>query len=135
MAGWWWRSPRWRWPAGSGATLAEQPDRDCPDHAFWFGEDQGRYVIAVKAEQAAAAVVRANALALAASDLGSIGGDAISLDGQSVSLQSLARQPPGLAAELHGRLSHIRPVRPSRCGPVVATQSSRSAASLLATPG
>ena len=31
---------------GVGARLFTQP-RDIPGHAFWFGEDQARYVLAV----------------------------------------------------------------------------------------
>ncbi len=46
MAGCWSPSPRWRWRACTGARLSTGP-RDIPGHAFWFGEDQGRYLLAV----------------------------------------------------------------------------------------
>ena len=42
MAGCWSRSPRWRWPALTGVRLFTGP-REIPGHAYWFGEDQGRY--------------------------------------------------------------------------------------------
>ena len=32
--------------SGVGARLSTGP-RDIPGHAFWFGEDQGRYLLAV----------------------------------------------------------------------------------------
>ena len=43
--------------SGLGATL--QPDRDdVAEHAFWFGEDQGRYVVSTPDPAAVANVVR-----------------------------------------------------------------------------
>ncbi len=32
--------------SGVGARLSTHP-RDIPGHAFWFGEDQARYIVAV----------------------------------------------------------------------------------------
>ena len=44
-AGFWSRWPRWRWRRASARSSRR---RRWP-HAFWFGEDQGRYVVTVKA--------------------------------------------------------------------------------------
>ena len=43
----WSRSPRWRWPPASARRST--PRRRRPAHAFWFGEDQARYVVTVPA--------------------------------------------------------------------------------------
>ena len=45
-AGWPWRSPRWPWPSGIGATVNQLNDVS-PVETF-FGEDQGRYVVTVR---------------------------------------------------------------------------------------
>ncbi len=72
MAACWWRSPRWRWPAGVGVRLLAGPARTCPAHAFWFGEDQGRYVLAVA--DAAALIARRRGGRGAGDALGDSGG-------------------------------------------------------------
>jgi phosphoribosylformylglycinamidine synthase len=36
--------------SGIGAELAAAPD-DVPPHAFWFGEDQARYILTVDADK------------------------------------------------------------------------------------
>ena len=46
--------------AGIGATLAAAPD-DTPPHAFWFGEDQARYLVTVRERDAAIVMERAAA--------------------------------------------------------------------------
>jgi phosphoribosylformylglycinamidine synthase subunit PurL len=52
-----------------------------PAHAIWFGEDQGRYVLAVDPARAEV-VERARLLALPARIVGRTGGDAIALKGE-----------------------------------------------------
>ena len=42
----WSRSPRWRWRAAPASRLSAGPP-ECRVTRFWFGEDQGRYVLAV----------------------------------------------------------------------------------------
>ena len=44
--------------SGIGATLDAAPD-DIPAHAFWFGEDQARYVVTVPAARCEAVLERA----------------------------------------------------------------------------
>ncbi|MSO65672.1 MAG: phosphoribosylformylglycinamidine synthase subunit PurL [Alphaproteobacteria bacterium] len=66
--------------AGStGATLAG-PRGDLPAHAFWFGEDQARYVLAVRPTE----IVRLRAAAarekVALTELGIAGGSALTVD-------------------------------------------------------
>ena len=43
--------------SGIGATLETAPD-DTPAHAFWFGEDQARYLVTVPAANADAVMRR-----------------------------------------------------------------------------
>lgn len=50
-----------------------------PAHAFWFGEDQARYVVTLPANQAAEMVRRAEAAGVPVTKLGKTGGDKITL--------------------------------------------------------
>ncbi|NKC29572.1 phosphoribosylformylglycinamidine synthase subunit PurL [Falsiroseomonas selenitidurans] len=71
----------------TGATLAAPPAGIAP-HGWWFGEDQGRYVLAVAdgaALLAAAAAAGVPALALGCSG----GGDLVLADGSSISVARL----------------------------------------------
>ena len=54
-----------------------------PVHAVWFGEDQGRYVLAVDPMQAEEVVERARLLALPARIVARTGGETIGLKGES----------------------------------------------------
>jgi phosphoribosylformylglycinamidine synthase len=74
--------------AGFGATL-QAPPPGIPPHAFWFGEDQGRYVLAVA--DGAAALAAAGAAGVPAILLGrSGGGDLVLPGGSSISVARLA---------------------------------------------
>ncbi|MCB1512586.1 MAG: phosphoribosylformylglycinamidine synthase II, partial [Hyphomicrobiaceae bacterium] len=53
-----------------------------PAHAIWFGEDQGRYVVACAPDRADRIIERAKLLALPARIVGRTGGDALSLPGE-----------------------------------------------------
>jgi phosphoribosylformylglycinamidine synthase len=64
--------------SGIGAMLTGAPD-DIPLHAFLFGEDQGRYVIACDVDLAADILYEAAALGVPASMLGLTGGDSLIL--------------------------------------------------------
>jgi phosphoribosylformylglycinamidine synthase len=73
--------------SGIGARLAAGPDA-LPPHAFWFGEDQGRYLLAVADGDATLAAARA--AGLPAHRVGRSGGDLLVLpDGSSISVASL----------------------------------------------
>jgi phosphoribosylformylglycinamidine (FGAM) synthase-like enzyme len=63
--------------SGIGARL--DPPRAALPHAFWFGEDQGCYVITVPARHLAEVEARAG---LSACRLGMTGGDALTLPGE-----------------------------------------------------
>jgi phosphoribosylformylglycinamidine synthase len=72
---------------GVGARLVTHP-RDIPGHAFWFGEDQGRYLIAVP--DAASLVRAADAAGVPAMRIGTSGGrDLTSPDGGTISVEEL----------------------------------------------
>jgi hypothetical protein len=73
-------------PPGASIGLAGLPDAI----AFWFGEDQARYVIAAPFAVADKIVEEARAAYIPVAELGKTGGDAIALDdGNSASLASL----------------------------------------------
>ena len=74
---------------GTGAHLKAY-DGALPEHAYWFGEDQGRYVLAVPMQNVDLILKRAKSLALQAEKIGRTGGDKLSIkDGDSVSLAEL----------------------------------------------
>ncbi len=73
--------------SGIGATLAAPPT-GLPPHAFWFGEDQGRYVLAVA--DAPALLAEAAAAGVPAIRLGRSGGGDLALPGGvSISVSAL----------------------------------------------
>jgi phosphoribosylformylglycinamidine synthase len=53
-----------------------------PPHAFWFGEDQARYVVTVAAEAADDVIARARGIGVTVRRLGVTNGDAINLPGE-----------------------------------------------------
>jgi phosphoribosylformylglycinamidine synthase subunit PurL len=53
-----------------------------PEHAMWFGEDQGRYVIAAEPSRAEDIISRAKVLALPARIVGRTGGDVLAKPGE-----------------------------------------------------
>jgi phosphoribosylformylglycinamidine synthase len=74
--------------SGIGATLVTPKDV-AEAHAFWFGEDQARYVIAVPGDRAAAVITGAKAAGVPVAILGETGGDTLALDGRSLKLAEL----------------------------------------------
>jgi phosphoribosylformylglycinamidine (FGAM) synthase-like enzyme len=68
-------------PRGIGASvgIAGLPDAV----AFWFGEDQARYVIAAPFAEAEKIVAEARSAGITVAELGKTGGDAIMLDSKS----------------------------------------------------
>jgi phosphoribosylformylglycinamidine synthase len=63
---------------GVGLTLARSDDTG-PAHAYWFGEDQGRYLVATA--DADAVLAAAEKDGVEAAMLGTSGGDALTVDG------------------------------------------------------
>jgi phosphoribosylformylglycinamidine synthase len=72
---------------GTGARLSAHP-REIPGHAFWFGEDQGRYVLAVP--EAGIVVRSAESAGVPAVRIGTSGGRDLTLpDGTTISVGAL----------------------------------------------
>jgi hypothetical protein len=67
--------------SGIGATLEPVPE-DTPAHAFWFGEDQARYLVTVPAARAAEVMKRVAAASVPVHQIGATGGDAIAIPGE-----------------------------------------------------
>ena len=65
----------------TGAKLDEAPD-DVPAHAFWFGEDQARYIVTVPAAKAKAVLERARDASVLVSNIGTTGGDTLAISGE-----------------------------------------------------
>src|SRR5258708_5108413 len=65
--------------AGIGAELDRAP---LAAHAFWFGEDQARYVVTVAAGVAETVMARARAAGVPARQVGLTGGDALTLEAE-----------------------------------------------------
>jgi phosphoribosylformylglycinamidine synthase len=73
--------------SGIGARMMTHP-RDVPGHAFWFGEDQARYLVAVPDH--AAFTRLAEAAGVPALRLGTSGGQDLTLpDGGTISIAAL----------------------------------------------
>jgi phosphoribosylformylglycinamidine synthase subunit PurL len=73
--------------AMTGVRLSTGP-REIPSHAYWYGEDQGRYVLAVP--DSAAFIRNAEAAGLAAVRVGTSGGQDLTLpDGGTISVRAL----------------------------------------------
>jgi phosphoribosylformylglycinamidine synthase II len=72
-----------------GVALEAAPDGLAP-HAAWFGEDQGRYVVAAAANEVARILQDAAGTGILARIVGKVTGDALKLPGEApLSLQSL----------------------------------------------
>ncbi|TXL77631.1 phosphoribosylformylglycinamidine synthase subunit PurL [Vineibacter terrae] len=77
---------------GTGLTIAIPEDAGCPVHAYLFGEDQGRYVMAVRPAVADAVLASAAAAKVPATRLGSSGGAALTVEGVlAISVADLRR--------------------------------------------
>ncbi len=65
--------------SGIGAELDRAP---LPQHAFWFGEDQARYIVTVSAAKAERIIQRAAAAGIPVRQIGVTVGDALTLEGE-----------------------------------------------------
>jgi phosphoribosylformylglycinamidine synthase len=80
---------------GLGARLTAAPD-DTEPHAFWFGEDQARYLVTVREADVEAVIRRAGKAGILVRRLGTTGGDAIALAGERpVAVATLAAKFEG----------------------------------------
>src|SRR5581483_12023629 len=74
---------------GIGAQLLASPASIVP-HAYWFGEDQARYVVTVPAEQAGLVLAKMRGAGVPCTPIGTTGGEAIAVAGENpVSVTSL----------------------------------------------
>jgi phosphoribosylformylglycinamidine synthase len=81
--------------SGIGATLDAVPE-DTPGHAFWFGEDQARYVVTVPADRAEAVVKRVAGASVPVHRIGSTGGEVIAIPGErAIVVKALAARFEG----------------------------------------
>jgi phosphoribosylformylglycinamidine synthase len=75
---------------GTGVRLFSHP-REIPGHAWWFGEDQGRYIVAMS--EGAAVIRAAEAAGIAAVRIGTSGGRDLTLpDRGTISLSALCAE-------------------------------------------
>jgi phosphoribosylformylglycinamidine synthase subunit PurL len=75
--------------SGIGAALTSSP-ADIRAHAFWFGEDQARYVATVHAGAVDAIIARAAIAEVPVRRIGTTGGEALNIPGeQSLSVEAL----------------------------------------------
>jgi phosphoribosylformylglycinamidine synthase II len=75
--------------SGIGAELETPP---IAAHAFWFGEDQARYVVTADLAQAARILDRATAAGVPAREIGTTGGDALAVAGERPVLVAKLRE-------------------------------------------
>ena len=74
----------------SNVGLWLETQTELPPHAWLFGEDQGRYLIAAEEDVAADILYEAGAIGIPAVALGVTGGDALILPGrQAISVKQL----------------------------------------------
>ena len=74
---------------GVGAVLEAAPD-DIPSHAWWFGEDQARYVVAVSPDACSSMLEAAEKAGIPAQRIGKVSGDTLTIEGDdSVTLDAL----------------------------------------------
>ncbi len=73
--------------SGMGITV-ETLSHDLPAHAFWFGEDQARYVLIVAPEHIDTLATRAAGAGVELTRLGVAGGSALTLPGEEPILVS-----------------------------------------------
>ena len=80
-----------------GLTLSNPTD--VADHAFWFGEDQARFLVGLAPDKVAAFLSAAKAAGLVVAALGTAGGDQIVLQGQKAERVRIAVADLGRAHE------------------------------------
>jgi len=66
--------------SGIGCDLLARP-KESPDHAYWFGEDQGRYVLTVRQADVQVVELQAKEMGIAFRYLGKTGGTDLTLTG------------------------------------------------------
>jgi phosphoribosylformylglycinamidine synthase len=81
--------------AGIGAQLEAAP-ADTAAHAFWFGEDQARYLVTVPAAQADAVIRRVEDASVPVRRIGTTAGNSLDIAGEgTVDVAALAARFEG----------------------------------------
>jgi len=76
--------------SGIGAALEPVPE-DTPAHAFWFGEDQARYLVTVPTARATEVMERVAAASVPVHRIGATGGETIAIPGErAIAIKTLA---------------------------------------------
>jgi phosphoribosylformylglycinamidine synthase len=76
--------------SGIGAALEPVPE-DTPAHAFWFGEDQARYLVTVPTARATEVMERVAAASVPVHRIGTTGGETIAIPGErAIAIKTLA---------------------------------------------
>jgi phosphoribosylformylglycinamidine synthase len=65
-----------------GALLLAAPESIVP-HAYWFGEDQERYIVTIPAEEAGLVLAKMKGAGVPCARIGTTGGDAIAVAGEA----------------------------------------------------
>jgi len=82
--------------AGGRGVALDAGEIDIPAHAFWFGEDQARYLVAASEEAAQTIHAEAEKAGVPAQVIGRIGGDGFSMPGETaLALDELGRLHEG----------------------------------------
>lgn len=68
--------------SGIGASLDAAPEQTLP-HAWWFGEDQARYIVTVPVEHLLTIMSKLKAVGVPCVEIGKTGGDAIAIEGEA----------------------------------------------------
>src|SRR5262249_44526828 len=68
--------------SGIGARLLAAPAATVP-HAYWFGEDQARYLVTVPETEAGRVLAKMRGCGIACTRIGTTGGDAIAIAGEA----------------------------------------------------
>jgi phosphoribosylformylglycinamidine synthase len=75
---------------GIGARLLTAPAAIVP-HAYWFGEDQARYLVTVPETEAGRVLAKMRGCGIPCTRIGTTGGDAIAIAGEaSIEVETLA---------------------------------------------
>ena len=92
--------------SGIGAQLLAAPSSIVP-HAYWFGEDQARYIVTVPAAEAGLVLAKMKGAGVPCARIGTTGGDAIAVAGEApVAVESLnAAFESWLPAYMSGKAS------------------------------
>jgi phosphoribosylformylglycinamidine synthase II len=68
--------------SGIGAALDAAPEQTLP-HAWWFGEDQARYIVTVPVEHLLTMMSKLKAVGVPCAEIGKTGGDALVIEGEA----------------------------------------------------